>query len=445
MPPAPHTPPTPRASLRPEPTRPVKWLNRLLKPLGSRFPDISFEAFARVAEGVTRLDDWGDDAAIARFRRCADVLQGNDNLSAWGRVSLRIYLQSKFVNHLRRVAFVREHPEVRDVPIDAPLVIFGWYRTGTTLLHSLLAADPSHRAPRMWEVSFPVGVSRNPRRDRALSRAATALFLSTNRFIVPEQAQAHYIEVDYPEECFFLFENAGCSTTLFNSFQAYSYGLALLEEDLRPVYADHKLQLQILSLAQPRRRWVLKCPFHLWALDALLAVYPDALCVQTHRDVRQALPSNCSLSAMTTSKFVKHLDLRAHGAFWESYYALGMERGLASRRRLAGGRIADVRLTDLSRAPVETIRTVYDQLGLAFPREVENAYRHESLRHPKNAHGAHVYTLEEFGLDSHRLADRFADYHAEFGLSDGAAPPLDRRGRATAPADPLPRGHALAD
>ena len=75
MPPAPHTLPTPKASLRPEPTRPVKWLNRLLKPLGSRFPDISFEAFARVAEGLTRLDDWGDDAAIARFRRCADALQ----------------------------------------------------------------------------------------------------------------------------------------------------------------------------------------------------------------------------------------------------------------------------------------------------------------------------------------------------------------------------------
>ncbi len=434
MQPAVHAARPPLPSLRSEPTRPVKVLNRLLAPLGGRFPDVSFEAFARVAEAITRLDDWGDDAAIGRFRRCAEALQQNENLSPWGRVSLRIYLQTKFVNHLKRVAFVRRHPEVREVPIEAPLVIFGWYRTGTTLLHSLLTADPDHRAPRTWEMWFPVPFARDPRRDRTLRRAATAFLLHSNRFVVPEQAQAHYIEVDYPEECFFLFENAGCSTTLFNTYQAYDYAWALLEEDLRPVYAEHKLQLQILSLAQPRRRWVLKCPFHLWALDALLATYPDALCVQTHRDVRKALPSNCSLSAMTTSKFVRRLDLRAHGTFWEDYYARGMERGLASRRRIASGRIADVRLADLSRAPVPTIRAMYERFGLDFPSEVENAYRHEALRHPKNAHGAHVYTPQDFGLDPDRLAERFADYHtefgmAEFGLTESARPEPVRRPR----------------
>ncbi|MEO8603934.1 MAG: sulfotransferase, partial [bacterium] len=249
-----------RTSLRPEPTLPGKLLNRVLAWRGAGFPDVSFGTFARVAERVARLDDWGDDAAVARFRRCAEAVQGNDNLSPWGRISLRIYLQSKFVNHLRRVAFVRQHPEVRDVPIEAPLVIFGWYRTGTTLLHSLLTADPAHRAPRTWEMWFPVPFGRASRRDTTLRRAATAFLLKTNRFVIPEQAQAHYIEVDSPEECFFLFENAGCSTTLFNTYQAYDYGLRLLEEDLEPVYAEHKLQLQILSLVQPRRRWVLKCP-----------------------------------------------------------------------------------------------------------------------------------------------------------------------------------------
>jgi len=428
------TQPEPRASLRPEPTRPVKLFNRLVSPLGSRFPDLSYEAFARVAERVTRLDDWGDDAAVARFRRCTDAVQAVEGLSPWGRASLRIYLQTKFVSHLLRVAFVRRHPQVREVPIEAPLVILGWYRTGTTLLHSLLGADPRHRAPRTWEVCFPTPFADDPRRDHRLRRAATAFLVHANRVVVPEQSQAHHIEVGHPEECFFLLENAGCSTTLFNSYRAHAYGLALLDEDLRPAYAEHKLQLQILSLAQPRRRWVLKCPFHLWALDALLATYPDALCVQTHRDVRQALPSNCSLSAMTTSKFVTRLDLRAHGAFWEEFYALGMARGLASRQRMASGRLADVRLSDLSQAPLPTIRSLYQQLGLDLPREVELAYHQEAPRHPKDARGAHVYRLEDFGLDADRLGERFADYHAQFGLS------VDRPEgrRPTRPAHRLP-------
>lgn len=407
-----------RTTLRPEPTPPIKALNRLLEPLGGGVPDVSFETFARVAERVTRLDDWGDEATVARFRRAAEAVERNPRLSPWGRVSTRIYLQSKFSNHLLRVAFVKKHPEVREVPIEAPLVIFGWYRTGTTLLHNLLSADPAHRSPRTWELSFPTPFVSDPRRDESLRKAATAFLMQANRFVVPEQAAAHWVEVGGPEECFFLFENSGVSTTLFNTYHAHDYAFSLLEEDLRPVYEDHKLQLQILSLAAPRKRWTLKCPFHLWALDALVSVYPDALLVQTHRDVRKALPSNCSLSAMTTSKFVDHLDLRAHGAFWEEFYEVGMRRGLASRRKLSQARIADVRTNDLSREPVETVAKVYGTLGLDFTKEVEAAVRAESLRHPKDAHGAHVYAPEDFGLSPDRLAERFADYHAEFGLAE---------------------------
>src|SRR5262249_2304483 len=104
-------------SLRTEATPPVRALNRLLSPLGPAFPDVSVETFARNAERVTRLDDWGDDATVARFRRAATAVRDNPHLSAWGRISLRIYLQSKFVNHLLRTDFVKKHPEVREVPI----------------------------------------------------------------------------------------------------------------------------------------------------------------------------------------------------------------------------------------------------------------------------------------------------------------------------------------
>lgn len=410
----------PRATLNAEPTRPVKLLNRMLAPLGDDFPSVSFDAFARIAENTTRLSDWGDDAAVARFKRCALAVEASESLSTWGRISLRIYLQSKYVNHLRRIAFVKAHPEVREVPVDAPLVIFGWYRTGTTLLHNLLTADPAHRAARTWELCFPIPLVDDPRRDETLRKAATAFILNANRAVVPEQANAHYVEVSSPEECFFLFENAGASTTLFNTYHAYDYGFSLLEEDLRPVYAEHKLQLQILSLAAPRKRWVLKCPFHLWALDALVHTYPDATLIQTHRHVGKSLPSNCSLSAITTSKFVDRMDLVEHGRFWNEFYARGMERGLATRRRLGPGRIIDVRTNDLSRDPLSSIRSIYAAQGLPFTRELERAYADRAAQHPKDAHGKHVYTPEDFGLNAAELAARYADYHAEFGLLDGA-------------------------
>src|SRR5262245_14966905 len=166
-------------TLRAEPTLPVRSLNRALAPLGDRFPSVGFDTFVGVAESMTRLSDWGDDATFERFRRCALAVESNPNLSTWGRMSLRIFLQGQFVNRLLLVDFVKKHPEIREVPIEAPLVIFGWYRTGTTLLHNLLTADPANRAPRAWEVSFPIPFVRDPRLDERLRRAATTFVLET--------------------------------------------------------------------------------------------------------------------------------------------------------------------------------------------------------------------------------------------------------------------------
>ena len=417
----------PRATLNAEPTRPVKFLNRMLAPLGDDFPSVSFDAFARIAENTTRLSDWGDDAAIARFERCASAVEANESLSTWGRISLRIYLQSKYVNHLRRVAFVKAHPEVREVPVEAPLVIFGWYRTGTTLLHNLLTADPVHRAPRTWELCFPIPIVDDPRRDETLRRAATAFILNANRAVVPEQANAHYVEVSSPEECFFLFENAGVSTTLVNTYESHAYGFDMVRSDLRAAYEDHRLLLQILSMRRPKQRWVMKCPIHLWTMDALFDVYPDARIVQTHREANKSLPSNCSLSAMTTSKFVKHLDLAKHGRFWADFYREGIDRGLASRARVAPNRLADVRMADLSTDPVGAVRGVYRDLDMAWSPALESSVRTELERHPKDAHGKHRYDLATFGLDEVEIADRFRDYHARFGLV--TAPRLAMVGR----------------
>lgn len=408
-----------RATLSPRPTRAVQRLNQLLAPLGSDVPDVSFEAFARNAERATRLDDWGDGAAVARFRRAARAVEDNPHLSPWGRISLRIYLQSKFVNHLLRVDFVKRHPEVREVPVEAPLIIFGWYRTGTTLLHNLLSANEAHRAPRAYELCFPTPFVAHPGRDEKLRRAATSFVLNANRFVVPEQASAHHVEVDYPEECFFLFENSGVSTTLFNTYHAREYAFDLLREDMRPVYEDHKLQLQILSLARPRRRWVLKCPYHLFHLEALADVYPDARVVHTHRHACKALVSNCSLSAITTSKFVNHLDLRSHGRFWSDLYRVGIDRGLAGRARFAPGRLADVRTDELARDPAGTVESLYRQLGLDFSDDTRQRLQLETARQQKDSRGAHVYHASDFGLDDAEIAARFADYHARFGLDAG--------------------------
>lgn len=407
--------------------KPIRLLNSALELAGPRISDIDPETPFGLAERLTGLSDWGSDAHYARFQRLVDLIAENPNVTPWGRFASRIFFAWKMTNHLRRVSYLEAHPEIREIPIASPLVILGWYRTGTTLLHNLLGSDPAHRLPLTYEIAFPVPFSDDERRDVAIRRAATSFVLNANRYVVPDQASAHYIETDGPEECFFLWENAGISTTHVNSFEAHDYAYELLRMNAEELYADHKLQLQILSHQRPQKRWVLKCPFHLWNIDALVETYPDARIVWTHREAKKSLPSNCSLSAMTTSKFVRHLDLPSHGRFWSDLYRVGVDRGLAARARIPASRFADVRTSDLAADPVGTVKSIYDRFEMPFTSELEAAYRETAAKHPKDAHGAHRYDLSTFGLDEAEVEQRFADYHARFGLAQGDA-------RTTSPA-----------
>lgn len=402
-------------SLRLDLPGPVRLLNRTLDPFDG-IPGITFEEMARAAEGMVRLDDWGSDDQRARFVKMARANSENPNISPWGRIATRILVQWHMVNHLRRVAHVKANPSVRDVAITAPLVILGFYRTGTTLLHNVLAADPRNRLPRTWEMSMPLRVVDDDALDAVFRRVLTMALLNANTYVVPEQATAHAIEVNGAEECFFLFENAGVSTTHINTFEAYDYAWDLLASDLRPLYEDHKLQLQILRQAGDPRRFALKCPFHLWNLPALLSVYPDARILWTHREVARALPSNCSLSAMTTSKFVRRFDATRLGRFWLDFFRAGLERGLEARASIPDEQIADIRLHELARDPGSCLRGAYERLGLPCDDMLEAAFRAAANALPREKHGEHVYDLSQFGLDPTEVSATFADYHARFGL-----------------------------
>ena len=106
----------------------------------------------------------------------------------------------------------------------------------------------------------------------------------------------------------------------------------------------------------PEKRWVLKNPSHMTALDALMSVYPDALVVYTHRDPVSCIASSCSLSAATTAghseTFVggvvghTQLDLwsRAYHAFHDA------------RPRYDQAQFVDVDFADLQGDPVGTVR-----------------------------------------------------------------------------------------
>jgi hypothetical protein len=197
-----------------------------------------------------------------------------------------------------------------------------------------------------------------------------------------------------------------------------SYQAWLESRDLRPAYRYHRRFLQYLQWRCPAERWVLKSPGHLWALEALLAVYPDARFAFTHRDPVRVAASLANLVVMLRSLASDRADQREIGEDWSRRLAEGLEAAMRARDRLGLGedRVVDVRLHEFVGNEIETVRSIYERFGMAFSSEAEARMRRFLAENPKDKHGAHRYRLEDAGLDLAAERRRFAAYQERFAI-----------------------------
>jgi len=173
--------------------------------------------------------------------------------------------------------------------------------------------------------------------------------------------------------------------------------------------------LQHLQARNPGA-WVLKWPKHLFGLDALLEVYPDARIVWTHRDPARVIPSSVSFVAALRSMNSPLFDLRRFGAEWAGLEEMGLHRGLSVRDAVGDDRFLDVHYNDLTADPVATVTRIYEHFGIPVDDETVRRVRGFSDDNPPGKHGAHRYTPEQFGLDPERIRRRFAAYSDRFGI-----------------------------
>src|SRR5262249_13888430 len=153
-------------------------------------------------------------------------------------------------------------------------------RSGTSVLHRLLAADREHRCPMMWEVRSPSPPTRADEKRRIQRATQSCKFFN---WLVPTFRYVNTVVGVIPHEC----ENLIKPTFLNDNFDAMyyvpSYRAWFFRQDLRSAYQYHRRFLQHLQFRRPARRWIFKAPTHMFAMPSLLSVYPDALFVQTHR------------------------------------------------------------------------------------------------------------------------------------------------------------------
>jgi hypothetical protein len=312
---------------------------------------------------------------------------------------------------LRLVADRAQHPELADEAIAAPVFIVGQPRSGSTHLHALLACVEGVRAPQLWEMSAP---SPPPERATYLTDPRIAAVQAMVDQVPAEMMVRHPMGATRPEQCNALMDWTFLNQAWMASYAISSYRDWFLDADYAPMYEAHRRSLQQLQWHHPGR-WVLKYPKHLLSLDALLAQYPDAVLLWTHRDPAAVLPSVMSLTSFMRQQNTPDYDPVRFGREWLVIEELALHRGLATRDRDdEPERHLDVDYRALMADPLGTVAALCERIGIHFDAASAAAVQQWLDDHPQDQHGVHRYTPEEFGLDVDRLRSRFAFYTRRF-------------------------------
>jgi len=393
-------------------------LRRIGLPLVELDPAALFDRARR----LTGLSDFGDPFFREPLRVLLDAFETESALSMLGRVIARTDVVRLLQNRLRMTDVLNHHPEIANGEIHQPIFIVGLPRTGTTILHELMAQDPANRVPMTWEVMHPWPPPQSATYETDPRIAAVEKHLAGVDRLIPGFKSMHPMGARLPQEDVALTAHDFASMIFSTTHAVPSYQAWLDHADLRWVYAAHRRQLQYLQWRCPADRWVLKSPGHLWAFDALLAIYPDARIVQTHRDPVKVVASLANLVALLRSMSSDHIDRPAVGAEWAARLADGLQRTMEVRDHLPPDTapIFDMQFSEFIRDEVGMVRRIYSHFGLDLSLEAEERMRRFLAANPRDKHGAHRYVLEDAGLDAAIERERYTAYQQRFAVESEA-------------------------
>ena len=393
-------------------TRPdwVRRINAMGPAVGGaeRLVPLEVDELVERARASTGLADFGDEDGDWRARLDALVasLESDAALSVVGRLMTRQEILRGLRTRLLLTARRAATPAIAEERVEAPIVVTGPARSGTSILFELLALDPAARGPRGFEVMHPVPFDDHGEDAYSLFGEAEQELWAD---VQPEFAAIHELRSELPVECI---------TITMPSFSGGHWPTVANVSSWIPDFAAsmrfHRAVLQTLQAGQPKRNWVLKTPMYVLMIDLLLDTYPDAQVVLTHRDPLKTAPSG--LSTLATSRWLRSDAVDVAGTLSDGMAGMLLEIG---KRREAGtlpAQFADLHFTALMQDPVGAIEQAYDRLGRAFQPAHADAIRQYLEAKPRGKHGKHRYSAAQWGLDGQALREQTRPYTDFYGV-----------------------------
>ncbi|HEX4896501.1 MAG TPA: sulfotransferase [Solimonas sp.] len=373
------------------------------------------EALLAAARAQTGLSDFGEPSFREGLAVFCAALENEARLSDFGRGLLHHKVMELLTNRLGIEDWYRRHPEIEQERVDAPLVVVGLPRTGTTLLQRILAQDPQFYTMPWWESRYPVPFAgeslEQPVQRIEQARAEVKIMVEA----MPKLLTIHPMDADQADEEVMLMEHTFMAAmNTYACIPSYMDWLAKVDE--RPAYDYLKRMLKFLQWQKRRRgitatRWVLKAPHHLLRMKLLLEVFPGARVIQTHRDPVDTIPSIASFLDTLWRIYSAEVDPTAAGREWSELMARAFQHTMAVRDANPAP-FFDVRFEDTVKRPLEVVREIYAWAGLSLSPTAEAAMQRWLDDNRRGNRAAHDYDSEHFGLDPEQLKRQFAAYRA---------------------------------
>ena len=360
------------------------------------------------ASASTGMADFGDYDGDwrARLDALCRSLEDDAKLNTVGRLMCRQELLRGLCTRLRLAKARSDAPAIADERIEAPMIITGPARSGTSILFELIALDPNARGVLATEAAHPVPAG-NPTPEQLIEMTECEQEFWVD--VQPEISTIHDFGSDLPVECV---------TITVPSFSGGHWFMVADVASWIPDFAAtmqyHEALLQTLQHGAPKRTWVCKTPVYMMMLDLAFATYPDAWILNTHRDPVKTAPSG--LSTLATVRWERsdevHLDGMGDGT--------GAMLTTVMQRRNSGelpDRFVDLHFSELMADPVKTIGEAYARMGRELVPEHAEAIRDYVARKPKDRHGKHRYSAEMWGLDPAEIRESTRAYTDHYGIA----------------------------
>lgn len=378
-----------------------------------RWVDREQEFHERAVAAERGSDDFGDPSYLEGLRILLGCYDEEARFTRTGRFMAEYFLVSMLRNRLRAEQWWGLRPAALEAPIDRPIFITGLVRTGSTALHYLMGANPDTQCLEYWLANHP-----QPRPPRHSWQDAADYQASESElrmiYAAGEKLESiHHMTAPGPEECRHFLAQSFTDDYFEVASTVPTYAAWYRSRPHIESYRRHRKLVQLVGSYDVDKRWLLKYPVHIRHIDSLLAVYPDACIVWTHRDPARVLASYVGLCEGFRT-LQEHPPDRAQFAGHQlDVWSEAMSKGIAAREGRED-QFHDVYFEDFLADPLGTVAAIYDRFDVPFGERAQAAMSLWHADNPPGKFGEHRYSDDDFGLSDAMIDERFADYLDRF-------------------------------